>query len=276
MNETKIRGSKFFYRDLNPDSTNVILLVHGHPFDNSMWNYQIEALSQYRLIVPDLRGYGKSDFDFDKIYIEEQALDLTILLDQLQIAKVHLVGLSMGGQIIVEFARLFPHRTLSLVLCDSNPGNETTTTYGNRLQLAERIRQSGIMQYTDEDIHKYLHKDTITQNRDVYNHLYQMMNSTTTQGAVASHRGRAERRDNRPFLSSIKQPALVVVGDQDFFTPIEEMKEIADRIPNAEFVVVPGAGHMPNMEQASIFNDHVLAFYKRQRLIHENPPEHAI
>src|SRR5690625_509468 len=99
MKEIKIRGNKHFYRDLNAEKKETILLVHGHPFDNSMWNYQINALKDFRLILPDLKGYGKTDYAFDKIFIEAQALDLLILLDSLQIEKVHLIGLSMGGQI---------------------------------------------------------------------------------------------------------------------------------------------------------------------------------
>src|ERR1700754_4909662 len=100
MNHIKIRGNTHYYKDLNAEQQHTILLVHGHPFDNSMWDYQLEVLGEYRLIIPDLKGYGKTDYQFDKIFIEEQALDLAILLDSLNIARVHLIGLSMGGQII--------------------------------------------------------------------------------------------------------------------------------------------------------------------------------
>lgn len=263
MTEIKIRGNNHFYRDLNSEKKETILLVHGHPFDNSMWNYQIDALKDFRLILPDLKGYGKTDYKFDKIFIEEQALDLLILLDNLQIEKVHLIGLSMGGQIIVEFARLFPHRTVSLILCDSNPSAENETTYKNRLQLANKIDTIGMKEYTDNDIHKYLSKDTIENNKEVYQHLYQMMIATKTQGAVASHRGRAERRNNYTFLNLIKVPTLVVVGDSDFFTPVSEMKDIAEKIEKSEFVIIPNSGHMPNMEQTEIFNHAITGFYTK-------------
>lgn len=263
MKEIKIRGNKHFYRDLNSEKKETILLVHGHPFDNSMWNYQINALKDFRLILPDLKGYGKTDYAFDKIFIEAQALDLLILLDSLQIEKVHLIGLSMGGQIIVEFARLFPHRTRSLILCDSNPAAEDETSYKNRLKLANEIDSIGMKEYTDNEIHKYLSKDTIENNKEVYQHLYRMMTTTATKGAVASHKGRAERRNNYAFLSSIKVPTLVVVGNNDFFTPVSEMKNIAEKIEKSEFVIIPNAGHMPNMEQPEIFNLAINDFYTK-------------
>lgn len=263
----KIRGNNHFYNDLNPHNKETILLIHGHPFDQSMWNYQRDALKDFRLLLPDLKGYGKTDYKFDKIFIEEQALDLALLLDKLEIAQVHLIGLSMGGQIMIEFARLFPHRILSLVLCDSNPSAENDARYQQRLKLAERIAGIGMKAYTDGDIHKYLHADTIANNNAVYNHLYQMMVATHTEGAVASHRGRAERRDNLDYLQHIKVPVLVMAGDSDFFTPVEEMKDIAGRFASADLVTIPGAGHMPNMEQPGYFNKAVLEFYAQHAII---------
>jgi len=262
MNYIKIRGNTHYYKDLNAEQQHAILLVHGHPFDSSMWDYQLEALSEYRLIIPDLKGYGKTDYQFDKIFIEEQALDLAILLDSLNVATVHLIGLSMGGQVIVEFARLFPHRTQSIILCDTNPSAENETSYKNRLLLAETISTIGMKGYTDNDIHKYIHPNTIENNKKVYAHLYQMMVSTKTQGAVASHRGRAERRNNYEYLEHIVVPALVIVGDKDFFTPVSEMRDIAGQVKNSKFIVIPDSGHMPNMEQPGLFNKAMTEFYK--------------
>jgi pimeloyl-ACP methyl ester carboxylesterase len=261
MNHIKIRGNNHYFDEINPDKKEAILLVHGHPFDHTMWRYQVNTLKYFRLILPDLKGYGKTDYKFDKIYIEEHALDLAFLLDDLKIHKVHLIGLSMGGQIIVEFARLFPHRVLSLVICDSNPSGETEVSYQNRMQLADKMLSIGMTEYAEQDIHKYLHSNTIDEKSDAYNHLYQMMINTKGEGAVASHRGRAERRDNFNYLKEIKVPTLVIVGDSDFFTAVNEMKEIASKIPNSKFAVVENAGHIPNMEQPEVFNKLLKDFY---------------
>lgn len=261
MNHIKIRGNNHYFEDINREKTDAILLVHGHPFDHTMWRYQIDSLKDFRLILPDLKGYGKTDYRFEKIYIEEHALDLAFLLDDLKIDKVHLVGLSMGGQIIIEFARLFSHRSLSLAICDSNPSGETEVSYRNRLELADKMLSIGMKEYTEQDIYKYLHPDTINKKGDIYEHLYQMMINTKVEGAVASHKGRAERRDNFNYLEEIKIPAIVIVGDTDFFTPVNEMKDMAAKIPNAKFVVIENAGHIPNMEQPEAFNKFLKDFY---------------
>lgn len=260
--QIKIRGNNHFFKELNPGKEEVILLVHGHPFDHSMWQYQYDTLKNFRLILPDLKGYGKTDYKFDKIYIEEQALDLAILLDTLEINDVHLIGLSMGGQIIIEFARLFPHRTKSLIICDSNPSAETPTSYQDRMKLIDRMLSIGMQQYTEEDIHKYLHQNTILNKDDAYVHLKQMMINTKIEGAVASHKGRAERRNNFSYLNKIDKPTLIIAGSDDFFTPVTDMKAIQAEIKNSNIVIIENAGHMPNMEQPEIFNETILKFYR--------------
>lgn len=264
MELVKIRGNKHAYLELNSQQEEVILLVHGHPFDHTMWKYQHEALSDFRLLLPDLKGYGQSDYQFDKIYIEEQALDLALLLDTLNIEKVHLVGLSMGGQIIVEFMRLFPQRVKSLVICASTPSAENEISYQNRLALASKIEEIGMTAYTEEDIYKYINLARVSSDSQVYQHLYQMMTQTKAIGAAAAHRGRAERRDNTGFLSEINVPTLVVAGEQDFFFKVKNVEKVATKIPAAKFVLVKESGHLPNMEMPEEFNQMLCSFYKEE------------
>ena len=228
-----------------------------------MWNYQLEALNNFRLILPDLKGYGKSDYDFDKIFIEEQALDLALLLEELRIEKVHLIGLSMGGQIIVEFQRLFPARAASLIICASTPNAETEESYANRLKLAESISQIGMLEYTENDIHKYMNLDAIAVNSEIYQHLFKMMSKTKKEGAVSSHKGRAERRDNFGYLKNIKIPTLVIAGEKDYFFKVQDVERVALEISGAQFKIIKNSGHLPNMENPKLFNEIIRAFYEK-------------
>ena len=262
MEILKIRGNKIAFKDLNQEKQEVILLVHGHPFDHTMWKYQEKALKDFRLLLPDLKGYGASNADFDKIYIEEQALDLALLLDELDIKKVHLIGLSMGGQIIVEFQRLFPARVKSLIIAASTPTAETTESYANRLQVAETIQKIGMLTYTQKDIHKYINLAVIRGDSDVYQHLFQMMTRTKVTGAVASHKGRAERRNNFDYLKNIELPALVIAGEKDYFFSVEVVEKVAKEIPNAQFELIKDSGHLPNMEKPKHFNELITKFYQ--------------
>jgi len=263
MNQIKIRGNTIYYNELNQNKTEVILLVHGHPFNHTMWKYQYDTLNNFRLILPDLKGYGKSDYQFDKIYIEEQALDLALLLDDLAIEKVHLIGLSMGGQIIVEFQRLFPSRVKSLVICASTPNAETNESYTNRLKLAETISKTGMLEYTKIDIHKYINVTQITPESETYQHLFKMMSETNVEGAIASHKGRAERRDNFNHLKNIKLPTLVIAGEKDYFFKVNDVEKVANEIEGAAFGIIENSGHLPNMERPEAFNKIIQSFYRK-------------
>ncbi len=267
MKSISIRGISWRYEEINADKEDVILLIHGHPFNHTMWKYQYDTLKDFRLILPDLKGYGKTAYNFEKIFIEEQALDLALLLDELEIEKVHLIGLSMGGQIIVEFQRLFPHRVKSLIICASLPNAENEESYSKRLALAESIKQTGLLEYTKKDIHKYINLAEIDKSSETYKHLFKMMTETTIEGAVASHRGRAERRDNSNYVKSIKVPTLLIAGEKDYFFKVDSMRGLAEKIPNSQFVVIEKSGHIPNMERPHLFNDLILKFYHSANIL---------
>ncbi len=265
MKDVTIRGANWKFEDINPQSQEVILMVHGHPFNGTMWKYQHEALSDFRLVIPDLKGYGASDSDFEKIFIEEQALDLALLLDKLHIDQVHLIGLSMGGQIIVEFQRLFPHRVKSLVLCASLPNGETEESYTNRLMLADEIETIGMLQYTKNDIHKYINLNELKEDAEPYQHLFKMMSETSAKGAVASHKGRAERRDNTKYAQTIAVPTLLIAGEQDYFFTLDSIKSFAQKLPNAQLEIIKNSGHLPNLEYPEIFNTVISKFYEKRK-----------
>ncbi len=262
MNFLKIRGSKIGYTDLNSQNKEVILLVHGHPFDHTMWKYQHEALKGFRLLLPDLKGYGQSPTTTERIFIEDQALDLALLLDELGIEKVHLIGLSMGGQIIVEFHRLFPSRVKSIIIAASTPTAETAESYANRLRLADAIQEIGLLAYTKKDIHKYINLEAVTPDSAVYQHLFKMMTETTVAGAVAAHKGRAERRNNFGYLKNIDLPTLVIAGETDYFFGVAVVEKVANEIPKAQFEVIKDSGHLPNMEKPKQFNELITKFYQ--------------
>lgn len=114
-------------------------------------------------------------------------------------------------------------------------------------------------QHTDDTIHQYIAAASLA-NKPMYSHLYEMMSTTSAEGAAAAHRGRAERRDHRSVLSTIHVPTLIIVGEEDYFTPLPIARIMSDSIPGAQLAVIPGAGHLPNMETPEVFNDILRAF----------------
>ncbi|TDW99809.1 alpha/beta fold hydrolase [Dinghuibacter silviterrae] len=254
----RIRGARLAFEDVGAGDP--VLFIHGHPFNRSMWKEQVSFFAnRYRLILPDLRGYGESEGEGTRNMLDEMALDLAHLLDELRIDRVVLCGLSMGGQIALDFYRMFPGRVRALVIADSDAKGETAESRQKRLLSADFMERVGMRQYTDEHIHEFIASASL-RNETVYRHLYDMMTGTRVSAAVAAHRGRAERRDHLDALGSIAVPTLLVVGSEDLFTPESVMEVMRKRIPGARLVCIPGAGHLPNMETPAAFNEALDAF----------------
>lgn len=237
-----------------------LVFIHGHPFNRTMWIGQINHFKKsHQIILPDLRGYGESGVTTPRVLLDEMALDIIHLLDELHISTATFIGLSMGGQIVLDLYRLIPHRFTALVIVDSDARGETPESAARRIATADEILQKGMIQHTEETIHKYIAKASMS-NPAVYDPLYKMMAATNPAGAAAAHKGRALRRDHMGILPGITVPSLIVVGSEDFFTPIPIARLMSDNIPGARLAVIEGAGHLPNMEAPEEFNETLSSF----------------
>ena len=241
-----------------------IILVHGHPFNRTMWSPQADFLkSYYRVITPDLRGYGENRFEVEKTSFSTFASDLLELADSLNLKRFVLGGLSMGGQIDLECYRQFPGRIAALVLADTFAQLDTPERRKLRLVMADRLIAEGMDNYSQQELPKMILPEHIDTMPDVAEHVLRMMKTTPPSGAAAALRGRAERVDYTPLLKQIEVPALIVVGDQDNYTPVSDAAFMHERIRNSEMVIIEKAGHMPNLEQPGAFNRAVLDFLVR-------------
>lgn len=257
--QIKVRGINLIFDDHG--SGEVVVFVHGQPFNRRMWDQQVAAFKTgRRLIIPDLRGYGESGIPSGTTLLDELALDLIHLLEALQITKATFVGLSMGGQVLFDLYRLAPQLFHAMVLADTAAKAETAQSYQARLQLADNLVEKGMPFYTAQHLHRFLGKKTMTTQPAVVEHLRHMMESTHPQGAAAVQRGRAERRDHTAMLPHIHCPVLIIVGEEDGFTPVAVAAGMQAQIPGAQLAVIKDASHMPNMEQPEIFNHHLELF----------------
>ncbi|MGW5054870.1 alpha/beta fold hydrolase [Actinokineospora sp. NPDC004072] len=235
-----------------------VLLVHGHPFDRTMWRPQLDLLPRigYRAIAPDLRGYGQSPVTPGTVPFARHTADLVELLDALGVESAVLCGLSMGGQLVMEFHRVHPERVRGLVLADTTPHPETPESRRNRLAMADQLDREGMRGYADDVIWKMVSPG----NPEVGAFVLPMMAGAPAAGAAAAQRGRADRPDYLPSLRAAAVPGLVVVGSDDEFTPVPVARETADALPDGRLLVVDGAAHMPNLERPEVFNDALAEF----------------
>ncbi|MEU6643926.1 alpha/beta fold hydrolase [Saccharomonospora sp. NPDC046836] len=239
-----------------------LVLVHGHPFDRSMWRPQFErfAGAGWRAIAPDLRGYGDSTVTPGPTTLATFADDIATLLDQLGVTEFVLGGLSMGGQIVLECYRRFPHRIRGLLLAATSPHAETAEGRRHRHELAARLLREGLGPYAREVLPKMMAPENIRALPSTARHVLRMMTATSPEGAAAALRGRAERPDYVELLARIAVPTLVAVGSDDAFTPVDIARLMHERIPGSLLTVLDGAGHLPNLEREVAFNDALQKF----------------
>jgi pimeloyl-ACP methyl ester carboxylesterase len=261
-----LNGRAMTYDDRG-ESVDVMVLVHGHPFNRSMWAPQVAALTSagWRTIVPDLRGYGDSEVVPGVTTLETFARDIEALIDHLGVARVVLGGLSMGGQIVMECARLFPERLRGIVLAATFPQADTEEGKQRRRAMAARLRAEGMDGYATEVLSKMLAPRSMAALPAVAADVLAMMRATAPDGAAAALLGRAERPPYDPVLAGVRVPALVVVGDEDAFTSRADAELMHRLLTASDLVWMEGVGHMPNLERPDAFNAALIAFAERVR-----------
>jgi pimeloyl-ACP methyl ester carboxylesterase len=227
-----------------------ILFVHGYPLNRTMWRAQLEGLTGFRRIAPDLRGMGQSDAPDLGYGMNIYAADLAALLDALAIEEVILCGLSMGGYIIFELLRTWSSRVRGLVLMDTRAEADTPDGRRARDAAASLARERGAAAIADALLPKLLAPDTLATQPDVVEHVRDMITRTPVAGIVGALAAMRDRAGSEALLSSLADiPTVVMVGESDALTPPEQARTLAEAIPGARLEVIPGAGHLPPLEQ---------------------------
>jgi 3-oxoadipate enol-lactonase len=254
MHTVNVEGSDL--KVLDRGSGSPVLLVHGFPLDHTMWRHQIESLSTtHRVIAPDLRGFGGSTATPGTMTMERFADDLNEILIALEVKEpVTLCGLSMGGYIAWRFWKKYGDKLARLVLCDTKAQPDTAEAAKNRYTLAMKVVAEGPTVVAEAMLPKLFAAESQSRIPEVIEAQRRVMLAASPEGIAAALRGMAERADTRPWLANITVPTLVIVGTEDGISPPAEMREIAAAIPGAQFVEVPGAGHMTTLEQPEAVN----------------------
>ena len=239
-----------------------LLLVHGFPLNHSQWQRQIDYFSDHcRVIAPDLRGFGGSDVTPGTVTMEQMADDLNNLLTELQVhEKVIFCGLSMGGYVGWQFWRKYRERVLAMILCDTRTARDTPEGAAGRRQLAARLLAEGAEVAADAMLPKLFAPETRQKHPYLIERVRQMIVNNQPAGLAAALEGMAVRGDAWDILHSIDVPSLVIVGEQDELTTVDEMRRMANAIPGAAWVSVPHAGHLAPLENPAVVNEAIAEF----------------
>jgi len=223
-----------------------VLCVHGFPLSHQMWLPVGEHLwDTCRLIMPDLRGHGRSAVT-DEASMRLYADDLAGLLDVVAPGEpVAVCGLSMGGYIAFEFFRQYSSRVRALVLADTRAEADSAEAAANRQRLAQRVLAEGSHVVADDMVEKLFGPAASAALRQRWRDI---MASTAPAGVAAALWAMAERQDSTATLKEIDVPALVIVGEDDRITPPSVARNMHANIRDARLHVIPDAGHVPPVE----------------------------
>jgi pimeloyl-ACP methyl ester carboxylesterase len=235
-----------------------ILFIHGFPLSGTMWAPLIPFLpSDFRLIIPDLRGFGQSEATATTT-MAQFADDLAALLDTVGPAQpAVLVGLSMGAYIAFEFYRRHRARIAALVLADTRPEPDSLEKVQERLRTAREVSARGSAVLADAMADKLFAPSAPTELRAQWR---ENMASAPPMGVAAALRAMAARTDSTPLLSRIDVPTLIVVGEHDAITPPAVAEKMREAVKGSRLEIIPGAGHMPPVEAPERFASALRSF----------------
>ena len=245
-----------------------LLLVHGFPLDHSMWRFQFEVLAtQYQVIAPDLRGFGQTTRGNADVSMQQFASDLIGLLDSLSIHEpITYCGLSMGGYIGWEFWKRYPDRICRLIQCDTRSIGDTELIARGRRQMAERITKqgsNGSALAADGMISKLFSNYSAQAIPERVAQLRDVIAGSDPQMIAETQHALANRPDATTWLPNINIPTLLICGQHDAISPADEMKVIADTIPDATFHIIENVGHMAPREDPLAVNKVIREFLEQ-------------
>jgi 3-oxoadipate enol-lactonase len=256
-----IAGIELSYRDSGGEGTPVVL-IHGFPFEASLWDPQFTALGRkFRLIAPDLRGFGASAVpeDPDPYSMAAFADDVVGLLDHLDVPAAVVGGLSMGGYVTLEILRRYPKRVRALVLADTRADADAPEVRQRREAQIRQVSERGGDSLVDGMVAALLSEQTRSRSPETEAALRAVMDQDDGAwiGGLTAMLGRA---DSSGLLRDIAVPSLIIVGEHDAIAPPDVAREMHARIAGSRLVVIEGAGHVSNLESPVAFNAALEAF----------------
>jgi 3-oxoadipate enol-lactonase len=227
-----------------------VVLLHPFPANHEFWLPVAEALSsRYRLILPDLRGHGESGAGEGPATMAKHASDVARVMDDARVGRAPLIGVSIGGYLLFEFWRKHHGRVAALGLCNTKASADNPEARAARLQAANDVLERGIEPFLQSMVPRLFGRTTRETRPDLIEGALRMMRQMSPENIAQVQRGMAERPDSTDTLKTINVPTLLVTGDEDIMTGINEAEFMRQHIANSQLRVIPKAGHYSPWEQ---------------------------
>jgi len=229
-----------------------VILLHAFPLNANMWRPQLEAVpAGWRFIAPDLRGFGRGPAVDGPVSMDDYATDVLVLMDALELDTAVIGGLSMGGYAAFAIHRAGPARLARLMLADTRATADTPQEREGRTAMRELLARNGPAGVAEQMLPKLLSPAAADETVAL---VRTMIESANAEGIDAAIGALMNRPDSTPQLERITCATLIAVGDADALTPPADAEAMHRAIARSTLIVIPGAGHLSNLEQPAAFS----------------------
>ncbi|GAB6927216.1 alpha/beta hydrolase [Paenibacillus sp. JCM 10914] len=256
MDKVQCNGSTICYVDQGQGEP--VILLHGFCGSSAYWEQVLPYLQDVRVIVPDLRGHGRSDAPMGSYTMEQMADDVLQLMDELEIPKAVLLGHSLGGYITLSFAQRYASRLNGFGLIHSTGYPDSDEAKEKRLTAVSTIQGEGITAFVDGLVPGLFAPGTEESKPECIQRAKEIGYQTPPQGAVGAALAMRERIDRRDVLSATTLPVLLVAGEKDGVIPPD--RTFTTDHENVTQVVIEGVGHMSMMENPEKLGSMIQSF----------------
>jgi pimeloyl-ACP methyl ester carboxylesterase len=227
-----------------------VVLLHPFPANHEFWLPVAETLAtRYRLVLLDLRGHGESGIGEGPATMEKHAADIARVMDDANLGRAPLVGVSIGGYVLFEFWRKYRGRVAVLGLWNTKAPADNPEARAGRLQAANDVLDRGTEPFFESMIPKLLGKTTREMRPDLVDGAVRMMRQMSPEDVAQVQRGMAARPDSVETLKTINVPTLLVTGEEDLMTGVNEAELMRQHVQGSQLRVIPKAGHYSPWEQ---------------------------
>jgi 3-oxoadipate enol-lactonase len=232
-----------------------VLLIHAFPVNADMWRPQLERVPEgWRFIAPDVRGFGPDGAASAAFTLDDVAADFAAFVDHLKLDRAVIGGLSMGGYITFALFRRAPERFDGIILADTKAETDTAEGRDGRRKMIELVRTKGPAAIADQMLPKLLSAGTHERQPELVSSVRVMIESISVDGIAGALDAMITRPDSTPDLARVNCPALILVGEHDEVTPEASARAMEKHIERSRVVVLPGAGHLSNLESPDAFS----------------------
>jgi 3-oxoadipate enol-lactonase len=260
------KGDRMIYHQLYFDSRKnrlTAVFLHAFPLNLKMWGPQFEVLREKNIpyLALDYPGFGMSAPWEKEPSMDDFAEEAYRAIDRLNLQRVIVVGLSMGGYVALSLFRKHPDIFNGLVLANTRATADTEEGRQKRFKLIDEISKdpsmNGLIQL---HLGKFFTEETRVSEPQLLVLAESLMKEASPQGVIRALQAMAGRADSMDLLKGMNFPVLVVAGGKDPLMSLEDAQAMKDGAQNAELSVISNAAHLSNLEKPEEFNENLIRF----------------